>query len=851
MKVTNAPKKLFNVPILLLITVVLLFLLFVLFPWKAAHYLNSQDTNLLKEQFSSRLKTEYHQMLNSSKNTPDDVLTFAESLRDHGLWKNAITLLNKKIDTSQINKQQQQKYALILLYSNVDAYHSSGNNDNQTSQIHKVRKQLLDLEKYKQFSTSELQTLAELSSDFSLLPLASRFYYRLAEKSMNYRSEWFSEAGRAFNQVENYSDAAKAFKLASDSSKKETIYNEFTHDWLIALIKSDQLDQVKAYLNNIEQQMPNSLKVIEALANICIQAGLPEKASHFFAYLAKNDSTDQQRWYEKASYWASKAEDYKNATNYLSNASKITSKDNDKWFITQRQIDIYVKAEMPERALELILPLVNDNPKNLKLINEGVNISLKNNNLKIASKLNKMYLEQEPNALNALNRQADIELSNKQYKQAVNYLKRVIRIKPDSLKPRERWADIEEQEGNHEIAKDLWQWIYKYSNNKKHLQKVISIAQANINGSGLEILQQIAREDELPKQAAYDVFFHLIKKNRKKLAEQFLQKYLTTHKPDKSLLKTLAKWYSGEKRYTKSLKTWNRIEKNYGVTRATSLNKFELFWLLKKKRKAYKLWVKNKSFWNKKANRRQLAIMAEVAWKYKHNRQALSYYKRLIKKKYRRSLRERTFQYMRIALLQKKLGQTKSALNTFRNGFIKTSSPELLINGLQLSFDRHDKHSFKTLTALTKKRRSRVKSRARYWILQAAQAQRNKSYKTALRYYKRALLLKPKSHEAHAGIRAIKKITKHRKRKKIAMNKAKRKYNPKEINSVINSFNKNSQLVSCNMSVDSKHKKAHHNEIDLVIKQFNRHATTKKNLPNSSSNVCHAFISIQVLSRSV
>ena len=64
---TSNPKKLFNLPILLLIVIVLLFLLLALFPWKTAEYLTHQNANILKEQFSSRLKTEYHQMLKIDK----------------------------------------------------------------------------------------------------------------------------------------------------------------------------------------------------------------------------------------------------------------------------------------------------------------------------------------------------------------------------------------------------------------------------------------------------------------------------------------------------------------------------------------------------------------------------------------------------------------------------------------------------------------------------------------------------------------------------------------------------------------------------------------------------------------
>ncbi|HIO91416.1 MAG TPA: hypothetical protein EYG68_01045 [Leucothrix mucor] len=793
---SSNPKKLFNLPILLLIVIVLLFLLLALFPWKTAEYLTHQNANILKEQFSSRLKTEYHQMLKIDKPINSDLLKLAKSLREKGLWNHSTLLLNKKINLPLLNSQQQRQFNLTLLYNYVDAYHAPAKNNNEKHQLKiNVRHQLQQLEELHSFSNSELQTLAELSADFGLLPLANKLYYRLADTSMRHRSQWFAEAGKQSNQAEDYFGAARAFKLASESSKQETLFNEYTENWLTALINTGQLDQVELFLNDIEQQLPVPSETIEALANICIQAGFFSKASNFFSYLAKHDANDQQRWYEKASYWASKAGNYENAIEHLVNAEKITNTDSEKWFIKQRLIDVYVKAEMPDQALEIILPMIDSNPQNFKLINQAINISLSNKNLSVANKLNKTYLAQNPNSLNALNLQVNIEASDKKYKQAISYIKRVVSITPNELTPRERWADLEEKEGNHDLATDLWQWIYKYSNDKEHLQKVINIAQANIKGDGLAVLQQIALEDELPKQAAYDVFFYLVKKGQKKAGEKFLQEYLMTHKADRSLLQTLAKWYSGEKRYTQSIKTWSRLERNYGTTKTSSLNKFELYWLLRKKRQAHKLWLKNKSAWRKIANRRQLSIMAEVAWKYKHYRQALSYYTLLINKKYKRSLKERTFQYMRVALLQKKLGHPKSALKTFRKGYIKTRNPELLINGLQLSFDRHDERNFKRLTSLAKKRKSRVKSRSRYWLLQAAYAQRNKSYKTALRYYKRVLSLKPRSREARLGIKAIKKLSTN-KHHKIAAND---KMKPKEVSGVISQFN---QKITKNYSVN-------------------------------------------------
>ena len=90
---------------------------------------------------------------------------------------------------------------------------------------------------------------------------------------------------------------------------------------------------------------------------------------------------------------------------------------------------------------------------------------------------------------------------------------------------------------------------------------------------------------------------------------------------------------------------------------------------------------------------------------------------------------------------------------------MKTRNTNLLINALQASFDNKDNHGFNKLSKLAKRHESLFRSKPRYWLLQASYAQRNKHYRTALRYYKKLLKLKPKSKEAIKGIKAIKRAS--------------------------------------------------------------------------------------------
>jgi len=270
-------------------------------------------------------------------------------------------------------------------------------------------------------------------------------------------------------------------------------------------------------------------------------------------------------------------------------------------------------------------------------------------------------------------------------------------------------------------------------------------------------LQNLAQAGELPQQAVYDVFYHLVNSGKTKQAIGFLQEYVSSHKPNKALYSTLAKWLSSQKQYMASLQTWEELEKHFGVSKESSLSRFELYWLLNKKKSAYKLWVKNRKAWGQKVETRYLSIMAEIAWQHKYTRSALAYYSRLLKKRYRRSAQARELQYMRVSILQERLGRNAQALSTLAKGVIKTKSRKLLLRGLQLSFDQHDDANFERFVSLSEKYNTGIENTSRYWILLGAYDQKYGQLDTALQYFQRALAINPGAKDAFIGVKAIQK----------------------------------------------------------------------------------------------
>lgn len=756
----NHSQKLFNTPILVLIAVVLVGFLLLLFPWKSANFLSTQAPDTLKEQFSSRLLSEYHEALRALDFDNQKTLVLASQLTTKGLWKQSDQLLSEKLNQSLLTNKQTKQFSILQLRNYLDAYYtSSALGEDFTNTKLNVRQHLQDLEDYEDLSNKELLALAKASTNFGLLPQAVKIYFRLAEVDTNKRAKWLAETGRWSGHSGDPVSAAKAFKEASQLVLGGDRYNAYTYAWLKAANKAGQSDEVESFLDEAKYQLPRSIKALVLLANSSLEAGLPESASNLFAYLAKKDKPENaQRWLEKAAYWATETKSYAKAVNYLRQAHALTSADNDQWSINQRMIEIYVKDGQTGEALAVISPMVEANPNSISLLKKGVELSILEKDIPLARRWNQHFLKQQPKSLDALVGRVDIETIDEDFPTAISYLKRAIKIAPKDFKLRERWAYLEETQGNNKLALQLWQWMHEQTDEPKHQLQIIRMAQADLDGEGLSLLLNLSNDIKLPKQVVNDIFFHLTKKNDGQTGENFILQYMEQHGPDKKLMENLAKWYGGEKRYAEALTTWNALAKRYGSNTAQDLLHFELHWALENKDKAFQLWRDNHREWSKFAKPNQLAIMAEVTWINEQNQPALRYYRTLLKRTPKSKTKERVLYHTRVALLHSKLKQHPLALRAFEQGFMETADPDLLLSGLQASFDAKDYQGFGKLLNLSKAKVSLFATRPNYWLMQASLATEQRQYVKANQLYNKVLALEPASEQALAGIKSINSV---------------------------------------------------------------------------------------------
>jgi len=407
----------------------------------------------------------------------------------------------------------------------------------------------------------------------------------------------------------------------------------------------------------------------------------------------------------------------------LKQAHALTSTDSDQWSINQRMIEIYVKDEQPDEALELISPMIDANPNSIDLLKKGTELAILQKEISTARRWNQRYLKNQPNSIDALTARSDIETIDENYEDATEYVKRAIKLAPKDYKLRERWAYLEETQGNDKLAMQLWKWMHEKTNEPNYQQQIIRMAQADLKGEGLALLMLIS--------------------------------HMQQHGPEKDLMEILGKWYGGEKRYEDALATWEKIAQIFGSEMEQDLMRFELYWAMKEKDKAFQLWRDNYNDWDATAKPNQLEIMAEVTWSFDQNQASLTYYQKLLKLTNINKIKERTLYHTRLALLHSKLNQPALAYKAFKRGFMETADADLMISGMQTAFDAKDYKQFEELLKMSREQASSFNKMPRYWLMQASLAMQQQQYSDATNLYNKVLALEPRSKDALAGIKSL------------------------------------------------------------------------------------------------
>lgn len=730
-----------------LLVLVVVLLLIVLYPSKQTLFSGNQSADNLKTLFKDPTKLMYEQMLYQQSVSPRDVLDTVENLSGKGLWKESRHLLNTKL-AGKLKDNERQEAALWMLQSHLDEYYISQNKDEKIERpLGEARAELQRFEQLEKLSVQELELLAQSSLEFGLVPQAINTYFRLSEVDTGHRIDWLDKAGSKAMSIQYYSDATKAYQLATAYGRNDAEYKTYLYAWLNAATKSGDKQMVANIVEGIESDLPENPIELEKLAAISLDIGRPSIAHRIYSRLATVDPKHAKRWYEKAGVWALSNTEHQQAANYFSQAEKLTSKPDEIERLKYKQYEALVDGEMPTLALNKVRALVNKHIDDEKLLKKGVNLALAAKDPETARKWNLRYLQKHPDDFTALQRQADIEIRDKQYGKALTYIQQILSLKPSHIETRKKLAFLQESQGHDVKALKQWQSIHKIEHKAEYQKHIMRLAQATINqGIGLGILLQASKHQKLPEQTIQDIVTYYYKQKNFIQAELFLARYLRKYTTNRDLWRRLASLQKDQADI--ALLTWDKIETLFGSTQETVLTRFELLWKLERKAEALQVYdnAQPKVAINSRFHHQ---ILAELAWEFDRFDLALKHFHVLLKGANKQS---QVAYFQRISSIHLKRKDDKAAMQTFNRAWTETSNADLLLQALQIAFEKRLNKDLNNFLKISMQNEHLFDENIGYWQLRAQLASKAQQYTKAHAYYETMLAIEPNSIVARQGI---------------------------------------------------------------------------------------------------
>ena len=717
-----------------------------LYPSKETLFSGNKTAEDLKTLFKDPVKLKYEQMLNRQSVSSREVLDTVEFLSSKGMWREARQLLATKL-ADDIDENERKEAALWMLQSHLDEYYISQHDGEEIDRpLGEARAELQRFDQLDQLSVQELRLLAQSSLEFGLIPQAIQTYFRLSEVDTDNRLDWLDKAGSKAMQIQYYSDAIKAYQLATAYASNDPEYKTYLYAWLNAATKMGDKAVVQNIIEGIESDLPDDPMELEKLAAISLDIGRPSIAHRIYARLAEVDPKHAKRWYEKAGVWAVSNTEYKQASEYFSQAEKLTTNPAEIERLKYRQYEALSDGELPKQALVPVKTLIAKHSDDEQLLKKGINIALAAKDTQAARDWNVRYLEKHPDDVIALQRQADIEIREKNFTQALVYIHKVLAIKPNNIAVQKELAFIQEHQGHDLAALRQWQAINKQSPKLEYQKHIIRLAQATIEqGVGLKILLQLNKQQKLPEQAIQDIVTYYYKRKETSKAETFLAHYLRKHNASLELWKRLASLQKDQPDI--ALLTWDKIEKKFGATNITVLAKLEILWNLGRKAEAIQVYD---SYPNIVLNNRfQHQVVAELAWEFERFDLALEHYNFLLQGADKKS---QVAYYQRICSIYLKQHDYQAAMQTYQAAWNNTANSDLLLQALQVAFEQRLTSDLNYFLKIAMQNESLFETNIGYWQLRAQLASKAKQYDKAQAYYEKILAIKPSSITAKQGI---------------------------------------------------------------------------------------------------
>lgn len=161
-----------------------------------------------------------------------------------------------------------------------------------------------------------------------------------------------------------------------------------------------------------------------------------------------------------------------------------------------------------KRAIEYFRIYQQRFPEDTELLDEAINISLRNGDPEQAYELGAMRLALDPNDPNQLGKQYDRALAIGKTQQALILTQRLIEISPQDHSSHEKLAQIAEWSQQPKLAVKEWQWLARNRKDTPAILNALRLAtQLNLHNISIEMLERLSTIRELSKEEMNNLLY--------------------------------------------------------------------------------------------------------------------------------------------------------------------------------------------------------------------------------------------------------------------------------------------------------------------------------------------------------
>lgn len=513
----------------------------------------------------------------------------------------------------------------------------------------------------------------------------------------------------------------------------------------------------------LERLLADPLRVEDQarLAKLSLERGKPAMAARYHEKMAGGEErlrgqrlAEAGRWYWAAGDLARASRAYHAAT--LAEKSSVAACGH-----ATRAVQALVAADKGKAAIAMVTSLLGRCPRNIPLLDTGVQVALGHQDMKNARIWSARRLALAQNDADVRERHLAIELAVQDLRAALGSAVRLTALRPRDPAARRKLAEIALWAQEPEIALDAWMWLADREGQGEAETRAVALARGLPDHRRLvTILKRRARRGDLTRDELLELTASLEILGEPGLAAESMQEYGKRFGDDRRTWETLAGIHERWGDLNAALGAWELIDRRFGRVVADVVKQAELLWRMGAPGDALAR-LRQVRLMSKTTDADYWSLYAELAWSREATDDALVAYRALWAaarvEDFGSGLgaaagRERAGMIVaRLMILARETGHHQEVGQVGREAWARFHDPAPLLRAMESAAANEDWAELAVLVGLAAEDPVVFEGQESYWILRARLAARADQPRAVEVAYARALALDPQSRAARLG----------------------------------------------------------------------------------------------------